>query len=45
MEHLFNCHNEWQVILSMIEAVPFLGIWITALKMRFKKKECSHGHV
>jgi len=27
MEHLANCHGEWNALIAMISSLPFIGIW------------------
>ena len=27
MEHLSNCHGEWNLILGAIYSLPFIGVW------------------
>ena len=36
MEHLFNCHGEWTLFLSLLAAIPFMGPWLRA--------HFAHGH-
>ena len=28
MEHLINCHGEWNALFAMISSLPILGIYI-----------------
>tara|TARA_R110001632_G_scaffold156563_1_gene274930 strand:+ start:222 stop:338 length:117 start_codon:yes stop_codon:yes gene_type:complete len=28
MEHLTNCHGEWNALIAMVYSVPFIGMWI-----------------
>jgi len=28
MEHLTNCHGEWNALFAMITSLPILGVWI-----------------
>lgn len=28
MEHLTNCHGEWNTLFAMAGSLPFIGIWI-----------------
>ncbi len=28
MEHLMNCHGEWNALLAMVSALPFAGTYI-----------------
>lgn len=34
MEHLANCHGEWNIVIATLYSLPFLGIW---LKTKFGK--------
>lgn len=27
MEHLSNCHGEWNIALSLLYSLPFVGAW------------------
>lgn len=31
MEHLLNCHGEWQALLAALAALPVVGVWARAL--------------
>ena len=49
MEHLTNCHGEWNLLFALIASVPILGTWI---KLKFGGKNakqqsensCDSGH-
>lgn len=28
IEHLSNCHGEWNALIAIISSIPFVGIWI-----------------
>jgi len=28
MEHLLNCHGEWQTLLATLAALPLVGAWV-----------------
>lgn len=28
MEHIFNCHGEWLLILQAVAVLPFVGVWL-----------------
>jgi len=28
MEHLTNCHGEWNALLAMLSTLPIIGIYI-----------------
>jgi cellulase/cellobiase CelA1 len=36
IEHLFNCHGEWQILLTALGSAPIVGVWFRAL---FVKRE------
>jgi len=27
MEHLMNCHGEWNALIALVSSMPFIGIW------------------
>ena len=31
MEHLLNCHGEWQALLAALAALPVVGVWARTL--------------
>ena len=31
MEHLLNCHGEWQALLATLAALPVVGVWARTL--------------
>jgi len=35
MEHIFNCHGEWLVVLQGLAALPLVGVWF---------RMCFHKH-
>lgn len=43
LEHLSNCHGEWNFILIVIGSIPFIGAWlkfkIESLKEKVSKDE------
>ena len=39
MEHLSNCHGEWNLILGAIYSVPFLGVWLRGRVYRNENKK------
>lgn len=42
LEHLGNCHGEWNSLLALIAMAPFLGPWLVS---KFKRrKSCCDGH-
>ena len=28
MEHLTNCHGEWNMLFTAVGSVPIIGVWI-----------------
>jgi hypothetical protein len=38
MEHLTNCHGEWNALFALISSLPFIGIWAKA-KIHNHKEE------
>ena len=30
LEHLFNCHGEWNAILAALGSAPLVGYWVRA---------------
>jgi hypothetical protein len=38
MEHLTNCHGEWNALFAMITSIPILGVWIRT-KLNLPKEE------
>ena len=39
IEHLSNCHGEWNFILATAGAVPFVGVWLRTKLRRHSRKE------
>ena len=38
MEHLANCHGEWNIVIATLYSLPFLGIWLkTKFGTKFEK--------
>jgi hypothetical protein len=31
IEHLFNCHGEWQILFAALGSAPIVGVWFRAL--------------
>jgi len=38
MEHLTNCHGEWNMLFAMASSIPILGVWIKT-KLNLPKEE------
>ncbi len=28
MNHLMNCHGEWNMLFACVSTIPILGVWI-----------------
>ena len=28
LEHVFNCHGEWNALFALAGSAPFVGMWI-----------------
>ncbi len=41
IEHLFNCHGEWQVFLAAVGSIPVVGVWARALLANWGAKNES----
>ena len=39
MEHLTNCHGEWNMLFAAIGSVPIIGVWI-----KFKLQTWENGN-
>ena len=39
IEHLFNCHGEWQILFAALGSAPIVGVWFRALFMRGEKND------
>lgn len=39
MEHLTNCHGEWNALFAFASSIPILGVWI---KYKFGGKHGKH---
>ncbi len=37
LEHLTNCHGEWNAVIAAASSIPFIGVWI-----RLKISELNH---
>jgi len=35
MEHLSNCHGEWNMAITALYSLPLIGLW---LKTKFNKE-------
>ena len=38
MEHLTNCHGEWNLLLGAIYSIPFIGVWLKLKLTKNKEK-------
>jgi hypothetical protein len=32
MEHLSNCHGEWNFLFALLGSIPFIGAWMHGLR-------------
>lgn len=39
LEHLANCHGEWNIILAFLGSIPFIGMWLKHKVQNVSKKE------
>tara|TARA_Y100000114_G_scaffold133009_1_gene132112 strand:+ start:52 stop:180 length:129 start_codon:yes stop_codon:yes gene_type:complete len=42
MEHLTNCHGEWNALLAMGSSLPFIGFWLKAKIGGGCEKDSNH---
>jgi len=38
MEHLTNCHGEWNALIALISSLPLIGIWAKAKLYNHKEE-------
>lgn len=43
IEHLSNCHGEWNALLALIGSVPFIGVWFRAKLQNMRKRGSSES--
>ena len=39
IEHLSNCHGEWNILFAALGSIPFIGVWLRAKLHKLTKKE------
>ena len=39
IEHLTNCHGEWNLILALVGSIPFVGVWLQVKLQKLRKKD------
>jgi len=39
MEHLTNCHGEWNAFFAFLGSLPILGIWVKAKLYKVPNEE------
>jgi len=39
LEHLTNCHGEWNAAIALVASVPLIGLWLKLKISQFKTKE------
>ena len=37
IEHLSNCHGEWNILLAAIGSIPFVGAWVRTRTQNIRK--------
>ena len=42
LEHLFNCHGEWNAILAALGSAPLVGYWVRA-KLHEHKEDADES--
>ncbi len=45
IEHLSNCHGEWNALIAILSSIPFIGMWMKAKlqKRQVDDKGASNG--
>jgi len=43
LEHLFNCHGEWQALFAALGSVPLLGYWVRAKLYHEHEESCDES--
>ena len=43
LEHLFNCHGEWQALFAMAGSLPFVGYWFKAKFYHKHVEDCDES--
>ena len=38
IEHLSNCHGEWNALIALVGSIPFIGTWVAIKAQRLRKK-------
>jgi len=36
IEHISNCHGEWNALYALLVSTPILGVWVRYIHMRWK---------
>ena len=39
IQHLSNCHGEWNLLLAFVGSLPFLGIWLKSRLQALKREK------
>jgi hypothetical protein len=39
LEHLSNCHGEWNMLIALIGSIPFIGAWLRVKLQSLKNKK------
>ncbi len=43
IEHLSNCHGEWNAFLALIGSVPFIGVWLRVRLQNTREKDLEEA--
>ena len=43
IEHLSNCHGEWNMLIAVAGSIPFVGAWLRLKLESRRKKEGLDG--
>jgi len=41
IEHLSNCHGEWNAIIALIGGIPFIGAWLRFHMLKLRRKRVT----
>ena len=39
LQHLFNCHGEWNLLIALFGSLPFVGLWLKMKIQNFHSKD------
>ena len=38
IEHVSNCHGEWNIFFALMGSIPFIGTWLLSLQKHRRKE-------